>query len=199
MPPFPWPPPRASSDTVIPHNWLPKRGTARLAEVAEALESALTSAKYRKWSYSSVPRGFALVTQMEQIKSDGTPSPEPARWNTSLPAADMLTFLEFLRALADTQPGYYRVIVYVVTDQPWSRTLELPTARAAEGWLAHGFTWLPADVGAMPYGPEYRTTTLVYEFTKASQQAAARFVETSSISADDHLRRAGIAEPLSRR
>ena len=149
--------------------------------------------------YSSVPRGFALISQMEQIKSDGTPSPEPARWSTSLPPVGSLTLLEFLKALANAQPGYYRAIVYVVTDQPWSRTGELPTARAAEQWLAQGFTRLPADVGAMPYGPEYRTTALVYEFTKASQEAAASLVETSPVSADDHLKKAGVADPLSRR
>jgi hypothetical protein len=40
-------------------------GAPQLAEVADRLERALNEAKYRRWSYSSVPNGFALVSQME--------------------------------------------------------------------------------------------------------------------------------------
>src|SRR5512139_3104316 len=109
VPAFPWPPPRASVETTVPHKWLPTRGEARLADVARKLTRALRAAKYPKWSYSSVPNGFVLVSQMEQIKSDGTPSPEPARWRTEMPQVSNMTLLEFIRALANAQPGYYRV------------------------------------------------------------------------------------------
>ena len=198
MPAFPWPPPRASAETMIPHTWLPTRGEARLADVADRLERALTAAKYRSWSYSSVPNGFALVSQMEQIASDGTPSPEPARWSTDMPSVTHMTLLEFIKALANARPGYYRVIVFIVTNQPWSRTGEKPSGEEAEQWLAKGFSWLPPYIGDLTYRPDYRTTALVYEFKKVSKDADATFLKSSPTSADDHLNKAGISVPLSR-
>jgi hypothetical protein len=198
IPAFPWPPPPASAETMIPDKWLPTRGEARLADVANSLERALTAAKYHRWSYSSVPNGFALVSQMEQIKSDGTPSPEPARWSTDLPWVGNMTLLEFIRALANAQPGYYRVIVFIVTNQPWSQTGEKPTGEEAEHWLAKGFNWLPDSIGKLTYGPDYRTIALVYEFKKVAKDADATFLEPSPTSAEDHLKKAGIYDPLSR-
>jgi hypothetical protein len=94
---------------MIPRNWLSMTGAAQLADVADRLERALNEAKYPRWSYSSVQNGFALVSQMEQIKSDGTPSPEPARWSTDLPWVTNMTLLEFIKVLANATPGYYRV------------------------------------------------------------------------------------------
>ena len=199
VPAFPWPPPAASADTMIPNSWLSTGGGADLTNVAVTLENALRAAKYPKWSYSSVPNGFALVSQMEQIKADGTPSSEPARWSTDLPVVANMTLLEFVRALINAQPGYYRVIVFIVTNQPWSRTGTQPTGVEADRWLAEGFTWLPESIGKLPYGPDYRTTALVYEFRKASKDAKATLLEPSLTSADDHLKKAGISEWLSRR
>lgn len=198
-PAFPWPPPRASAETMIPHNWLPTRGAARLGDVADRLENALRVAKYPRWSYSSLSgeNGFALVSQMEQIKADGTPGPDPARWSTKLPQVDELTLLEFIRALANAQPGYYRVIVFIVTNKPWPRKPETPTGVEAKKWFDYGFSWLPQSIAELPYGPDYRTTALVYEFKKVSQNTDATFLDPSATSADDHLRKAGISGPLS--
>jgi len=199
MPAFPWPPPAASAETLIPDKWLPTKGEANLENVAFTLQRALRASKYPKWSYSSVPNGFALVSQMEQIKVDGTPSPEPARWSADLPWVANMTLIEFIRALVNSPPGYYRVIVFIVTNRPWPRTGEKPTGGEAKKWLAEGFTWLPQSIGEMPYGPDYRTTALVYEFKKVSKDANAFLVDHSATSADDHLKKAGISEWLSRR
>jgi hypothetical protein len=184
---------------MIPNSWFLTGGRSDLANVAVTLESALHAAKYTKWSYSSVPNGFALVCQIEQIKADGSPSPEPARWSTDLPWVGNMTLLEFVRALVNAQPGYYRVIVFIVTDQPWSRTGAKPSGVEASEWLPKGFTWLPDSIGKLPYGSDYRTTVLVYEFRKVSKDASATLLEPSLTSADDHLEKAGISDWLSRR
>jgi hypothetical protein len=198
LPAFPWPPPAASAETTIPDRWLPSKGEADLARVADILERALRAADYPKWSYSSVPNGFALVTQMEQIGADGTPSPKPARWSANLPWVSNMTLLEFLRALINAQPGYYRVIVFIVTNRPWSRTGSRATGKEADQWLTEGFVWLPKAIGTVPYGPDYRTTVLVYEFEKNSKEANATLVMPSQTTADDHLKKAGVSEWLSR-
>lgn len=199
MPAFPWPPPPASAETIIAQNWLPSGPEARLAEVADTLERALIAAKYRKYAYLSVPNGFALVSEMEQIGSDGTPSPEPARWSADLPPIDNMTLVEFIKALVNAQPGYYRVIVFIVTDQPRSRNGEATTGKQAETWLREGFDRLSPAIGELPYGSRYRTTALVYEFKKISNDTSAVFLEESPTHADKHLERSGISGPLSRR
>lgn len=199
IPAFPWPPPPASAETTVPRNWLPTMGASQLADVADRLERALYRARYPRWSYSSVPNGFALVGQMEQIKSDGTPSPEPARWSTDMPWVENMTLFEFIKALANATPGYYRVIVFIVTNQPWSRSGEKPTGEEAERWLAEGFNWLPLHIGELTYGPDYRTTALVYEFKKVSRDTDAALLEPCPTSAEDHLQKAGISDNLSRR
>jgi hypothetical protein len=190
----------ASAETPIPENWLPPSGLdTKLDSVASSLEHALEASGYPRWSFSSVPRGFALVTQIEQIRSDGTPSPEPVRWSTELPPVSTLNLIEFIRALAGAQPGYYRVVVFIVTDQPWPRTGEMPSAATAERWLAEGYTWLPPSISELTYGPAYRTTALIYVFRKMSSADSATLLEDSSTSAYDHLERAGITEWLSKR
>ena len=200
IPCFPWPPPPASAELLeIPSNWLLTGGEKpnHLSDVAKKLENALRSAKYRRWSYYSVPDGFAMVTQMEQIKPDGTPSSEPARWSTKMPRIDKMNLLEFIKALANAQPGYYRVIVFIVTDHPWRRIGDKPTGVVAEQWLAEGFNKLPEYIGRLAYGCEHRTTALVYEFKKRNSNADAIFIDTSETRAMDHLKKAGIYDPLS--
>jgi hypothetical protein len=199
MPAFPWPPPAATAETVIPDKWLFTKGGVDLDNVADRIESALLESKYPRWSYSSVPNGFALVTQIEQVKADGTPSPEPARWSTDLPWVANMTLIEFIRALVHSPPGYYRVIVFIVTNQPWPRTGKKPTGGEAVQWLARGFNWLPRSIGKLPYGPDYRTTALVYEFKKVSKDAKAFLLKRSTTSAEDHLKKAGISDWLSKR
>jgi hypothetical protein len=196
-PSFPWPPPRASADMKIPRRWLAEGTTTPLSEVADRLERALEAAKYRSWSYSSVPHGFALITQMERIREDGTPSPEPARWSADLPSVGDLTLLEFVKALAHAPRGYYRVVVFVVTDSPWRRSGRRPTRSEARRWLTEGYESLPANIGDHTYRRGFNTTALVYEFQKDSQRRPAVYVESSPVPARDHLDKAGILEPLS--
>ena len=199
MPSFTWPPPRASAEFVVPKKWLPTGNQVRLADVAASLEQALGAAKYPRWSYLSVPNGFALVSQMEQIRKDGSPSPDAARWSTQMPPASSMNVVEFIKALANAQPGFYRVIVFVATDQPWKRSgTASPTGKQAEEWLSTGVSALPPDLGQRPYGDGHRTTTLIYEFRKASANKAAVLVNTSPTPARRHLDKAGIAEALTR-
>ncbi|TXT28866.1 MAG: hypothetical protein FD131_2809 [Rhodocyclaceae bacterium] len=80
IPQFDWPPPKASAEESIPDKWLRTGPATRLADVADKFEKALRLAHYEQRSYYAVPRGFALATQLEQIKADGTPMPGADRW-----------------------------------------------------------------------------------------------------------------------
>jgi hypothetical protein len=195
IPKFPWPPPRASAEHQINNKWVSEGDKTTLLGVAEKLESALGIAGFETWKYSSVPHGFALVTQIEQTLPDGTPRGE--RFRTDLPSLSDLSFVEFLIALARAPSGYYRVIVFVVTDTPFSRGETGPTEDEARRWLDTGLNKLPASFSELTYGPDYRTTALIYQFKTLSKQPAT-LVSPSLASGRTHLERAHIWDALTR-
>ncbi len=158
----------------------------------------MEDADYETWRYSSVPHGFALVTQLEQIRPDGTPRIGKERFRTDLPSLSDTTFVEFLKALAKAPPGNYRVIVFLVTDTPFSRVDKKPTAQEAQRWLDVGLNQLPKAIGMLPYAQDYRTTALVYEFKKLSKKDSAIFVPKSAESGRTHLEKARIWDALTR-
>lgn len=197
-PAFPWPPPAASAEHVIRNAWVTKGPDTKLSDVAAKLEEALEDADYETWRYLSVPHGFALVTQIEQIRPDGTPRSGNERFRTDLPSFSDMTFVEFLKALAKAPPGYYRVIVFVVTDTPFSQSEQAPAEKEAQQWLRAGLNQLPKTTGALSYGDGYRSTALIYEFRKPSKKSPATFVPKSSESGRIHLEKAGIWDALTR-
>jgi len=165
-----------------------------LSQVADRIEAALSTAQYETWRYLAVPNGFALVTQIERIDANG--NPRQPRFGTELPSLADMTFVEFLLALGKAPPGYYRVFVFVVTDVPFNQSERRIDDSEAQRWMRAGLTQLPLDVGSMPYGPRYRTTSLIYEFSKSGGQAAA-LVAPSNASASAHLQKARIWDGLS--
>ena len=197
IPAFPWPPPAASAEYQIRNAWVSKGEKTRLADVAEKLEAALQDADYETWRYSAVPHGFALVTQLEQIAPDGSPRSDKERFRTDLPSLADMSFVEFLKALAKAPAGYYRTIVFIVTDTPFSRADRKPTADEAQRWL-EGLNRLPKAIGGLSYGEDYRTTALIYEFRKPSRDDAATLVPRSSASGRAHLEKARIWDALTR-
>jgi hypothetical protein len=107
-----------------------------------------------------------------------------------------MSFVEFLKALAMAPPGYYRVIVFVVTDTPFSRSDSRPTPQEAQHWLDSGVNQLPSSIGSLPYGEDYRTTALIYEFRKRSKDEPAVLVPKSVESGKIHLQRARLWNAL---
>jgi hypothetical protein len=198
IPAFPWPPPAASAEHQIRNAWVAKGEHTKLADVARTLEAALDAASYETWRYSSVPRGFALVTQLEQIRPDGTPRPGRERFRADLPSLGDMTFVEFVKALAKAPPGYYRVIVFIVTDTPFSPASKRPSAEEARRWLDIGLNQLPKAMGVLPYEANYRTTALIYEFKKLSKDKPAAFIPKSLETGKTHLERARIWDALTR-
>lgn len=194
---FPWPPPRASAEYAIPDRWLRTGASTTLGDIADRLENAVKSASYRRWSYATPERhGFVLITQMEQMRRDGTPFPVPERWSADTPSVTSLSLFEFIKSLAVAPTGHYRIIAFVVTDRRWNRTGEPPTEIEASEWFDSGLDGLPPEIAATRYSRAFRTTALVYEFVKRHGHEAA-FVPESRTSGIDHLRRTGITKPLS--
>lgn len=196
IPQFDWPPPKASAQQAIPDKWLRTGPAPTLDSVADKFEKSLKLAGYAQRSYYSVPRGFALATQFEQIRADGTPLPGDDRWKVGPPRVGNLSLLAFIQALAHAPAGTYRAIVFVVTDAPWVQSTTAPSDAQIMAWAGSGAAALPASIGNLPYGDGYGAHALIYEFRKGPS-GPAETVLPSAVSGETHLERGGIWTPLS--
>jgi hypothetical protein len=198
MPAFPWPPPRYSAFSAIMREWVAPNPQATLSSVASRLESAFDAAGYGERSYYRIPDGFALVSRIEQIRADATPFDAPARWAVE-DATVREGFLDHIRALFNAPPGFYRVIVFTVTDQDFAAADRAPTSSEARNWVSSGSLRLPASVGNLPYSARHYTMALIYEFERRADDAQARVLAPSDSPGQVHLEKAGLWRALARR
>jgi hypothetical protein len=192
LPEFPWPPPSPSTYYVLPDKLLKDRKT--LGEATDAIIAALERTGYvERTFYRTTPGGVALVTRLERIESDGTPV-EPERWSISekgyQSAAD---FAKFLRGLFFVEEGHYRLIVFILQKEsfvPAAKEMAEPEARDL---IKRGANILPPEAGNQSYDGNH-CTVMIYEFT--SDGTAVQFVKQSSLTAKQHLDKAGVLSLL---
>jgi len=198
LPQFPWPPPQASSRRDVPIDWLvTDRATATLGDLDRRLRAALSVAGYSGPSYFGVPGGYAVVTLLEQIEADGRPKTDPPRWSTASPRGASFSLGDYLRALLTAQPGYFRVVVFVVTPAAFATTGEAIDSATALAWMQIGLNRLPDSIAALPVaGAAYACTALVYEFERASASDEPKFQAPGRLGIDAHLAGSGLLEEL---
>ncbi len=198
IPAFPWPPALASASTKIPSAFLVNEdATATLAQVAGTLENALDNAGYIERSYYAVPKGFALVTRLEQVNPDGTPKPIPDRWAVQMTSPKVFSLASYLQALFTAQEGHFRIIALIVTSAPFAQNPNVIVEREdAMEWLSTGAQTLPASIGSLPYGERHHCVALIYEFEQPTRNHEASFKMLSALSGIEHLRKAQLWEML---
>ena len=192
LPEFPWPPP-TPSDRML----LPRAGFARglganpsLSDAAGRLSDALGQAGYSQYSFYSAPGGFALVARLERIRPDGTPEPEAQRF-VPPSATEPFSLGTYLKQLFIAPEGYYRLIVFVVTDNVVVTKGTAPTAAAADIWLRNGADRLPPAYATMPFTKAHEVDALIYEFRKQGKGPATALLP-SPLDARAHLQKAGL-------
>jgi len=201
LPNFDWPPGDASSEKLIPRDMLLGAvQPATLGAVADRLADALGRSDYPA-SFLAVPGGFALVTRVEQIRRDGQPLPRSARWSRELPRSGDLGLSGFVQALFRAPAGNYRVIVFIVTAEPWSRGARAPLGEARLRELeCAGLNGLPPSLRRAAVGDETKATALVYEFVKSSNEGTATLLPSGGklplFDATAHLQKSGIWQAL---
>jgi hypothetical protein len=195
LPEFPWPPPQASASYVLPDKLLASYHT--VGDVVDAIIGALEHGGYVERSFFQTKAGgVALVTRLERINDDGTPSAEAERWpNTGQRYSSSDSLMQFLEGLFYVDPGHYRVIVFVLQDMPFSQSATNITADEARAWLTSGANVLPSDIAARPFGGVNggHCTALIYEF--ASDGTKVHVVE-SRLTGREHLEKAGLLAAL---
>ncbi len=197
LPAFNLPPPVPSVKQELERSLFPNVST--LAGVNTRIKNALQRATYPQYSYYRLQNteqnagvnGFALVAQVEQIERDGKPLAGRDRWLSEVRPWKEGSFTDYLLSLFRTNRGYFRVIVFVVSDQTFG-TDASASPTAALSWLEKGAASLPDEIGSLPFGPAYRCVALIYEFEKRESSTTARQVTPSTTSAQEHLDKAGI-------
>lgn len=181
LPHFPWPPPKASGMEVLPTLFL--NDQVSLRDVAQTIDAALATAGEHDIRFYSVPNGFAMTTRLKEIDEQGNVLADVDRGERD--------FLRYIRDLFWVPPGHYRMVVFVVTDQPFGTTGTPMDSAQAESLMQRGFNDLSEAYSHMPYSMHYKTTALIYEFRKEERDEVAHIVVPGELGAHYHLGKIG--------
>jgi hypothetical protein len=167
-----------------------------LKEVGNRLERAFRQAGYGELSYYGVPRGFALVTRLEQFQPDGSPLNGPDRWSVSVLAPQVFSLESYFRALFSANPGHFRIVVFIVTPEPVYQDVATEVARdVALKWVSGGANKLLKDYETMPFDDDVDCTALVYEFQQATRDERP-LLKAPGLPVMTHLEKANLMHGL---
>jgi hypothetical protein len=169
------------------------RSPVLLKHADYTLRAGLIAAGYDELSYYSVPDGFALISRLEKIETDGSPKPEPGRWSQADKKSGF-SLGEYLSILFTAPAGRYRIIVFIVTPKPFAATGAKVSKAVAEEWVRSGSNQLPASLGGLPYLDQYVCTALIYEFEKNDSKDSATALVPGNLTAAMHLKNTGLGE-----
>lgn len=191
VPAFPFPPPQSSTRKVLEHELFSDCKT--LGDVAQRLCRALDRCEYEK-SFYSIPNGFALVARLEQFDGETALALDPPdRWSVNPPP--LRDFGDFLEALFLGNTGHYRMVAFLVTDQPFYESDQRIGVQDAPGWIKGGLNVLPGGVGKKEWATDYQCTALIYEFECTSARRKGDLV-FSTFTAQTHLEKSNILPVL---
>jgi len=189
LPTFPWPPPEPSARLVIPGSAF--RGNKTFGELSASFDEALTKTGHVERSYYAVPGGIGIVTRLERIQRDGSPSEGSNRWQFEDAYLQTLSPTSYLARLFTVSEGYYRVVVFAVTDMPFGSAEKPLTPVKANTLLARGFNTLPENVAAKTLPTGFVCTCLIYEFLRERGKAAVQLFP-GRLDAKRHLVASGL-------
>lgn len=192
-PMFIWPPPKASASAIVPYkpSGSKKGKNVTLGDVNNWLVETLEESGYVEKSFFSVPGGYAIVTRLEQIEKSGCPKPGNDRWLTEASSMQKLTLKNYLRALFFSDPGLFRIVVFIVTPEPFRQSQTQVQREEAMKWLEMGANKLSSAISTQKYTDDFTITALIYEFSKEKQKVPI-LNTPSKITGKEHLAQAGI-------
>jgi hypothetical protein len=162
----------------------------------QALSSALEQFGYVTKGYFYYPGGFALATRIEQIQPGGESLNPPDRFSKLPPVPKVFSF-DYLRHIFIPRTGFFRIIVFIITNQSIQESNEPTTTAIAEGWPNHGVPGLPSKIASTLASPDETVNVYIYEFdnTTAGNVSDLTLLTESTIppnvpllDAEQHLR-----------
>jgi hypothetical protein len=192
LPEYPWPPETPSSRVQLTSEVHGKVAAGSLGGLYAILVDSLVAAKYPDHSVYSAPGGFVLATTVEAIDKNGR-----RKAHTELATED--DFLSSLRSIFfSAKPGYYRFILFVVTDQSYTYSKEKLSDREAAERLGGGANRLPKEISDLPFRPSHTIDALIYEFRTPAKAGSDEIIVPGEVPPDQHLKRSGIWDALKR-
>ncbi len=170
-----------------------------LADVDELLQVALQQLGYDRHGYFHVPNGFAILTPIEQINADGQALKGEDRWEDYPAGTDYQGILDYLSKLLRPREGYFRLFVFVVSDQNVPRESEKMDSGKAKDWLRSGGDRLPVQIGKDTVSSQHKASVFIYEFTASKAVQRIREYCENRLPVIDHLTKSGLEQALSRR
>lgn len=199
MPEFPWPPPPPSAQARIPSSLLKRSEGALLNDLDNQLQTALENAGYQDRKYLRVPAptgGFVIATNLERYETGGVSSQGQDRWVVSdSTSSRFFDFTAFLRALITGKTGDYRLIVLMVTHQPFgSNPEDRLTHEEARQIMVEGWSGLPRSLANAAWTEDVEVNVLVYEFEK--KEGFPPVVRPPRLTGSQHLEASRILASL---
>jgi tetratricopeptide (TPR) repeat protein len=196
---FPWPPPKASAQYEIPNAFF--ESVKNLGDIKNSLSEALDQCGYFERSYYCIipdrgGTGFALVARMEQIDNDAFSLPLPDRWSMQIRPLIGFSLKEIVQSFFFKNPGYFRIVVFVVYDEPFKPSPKGLTREAGISLLRDGANKLSSEIAAAPFSEKFSCTALIYEFEVPESGREAKQVPNSKHTARVHLERSKLLEAL---
>lgn len=181
---FPWPPPRPSSRMSLPRE--PFLNAFDLDRVSSILISALRTAGYWEYSFHGAGNGFALVTRFERMNEDGSQVTKNLRYQ--LPhREEPFSLSSYIQKLFFAAQGYYRLIVFVVTDRTYSATGKSIDELKALSLLSEGANVLPPEYARKEFSKGHSVDVLIYEFQKNRRDKQAELLWPGRLSPQVHF------------
>jgi len=187
---FPFPPPKPSASQYIPFRDFPSM--EKLEDVSIFLLKALELCGYKKRKFYKISKGFALVTQIEKITGDATSKDPPERWEVEQSNSNEFSLKDLFNALFYSTPGYYRIIVFIVTDIDREPSQYKLDKKEAMGWLYEGADDLPSNLGTIQIDEDYYCKAFIYEFKSPDSGRDAILMDPSDHLGIDHLKRSNL-------
>jgi hypothetical protein len=164
--------------------------------VGEQLARALNRSGYSEFSFYRAPGGFALVSRLERMREDGGAAPEELRF-LQPGAEEPFSLASYIQRLFFAPEGFYRQIIFVATDRPFTTDAgDTLTPAEASRLLRDGANLLPDSYRALPFGPSHTVTALIYEFRKGPDDRDVVTLDPGRLAGRTHLQRAGILSAL---
>jgi TPR repeat protein len=191
-------PPRATDRFPIPVRLASDNAT--LQQLADRLSEALKDAGYEgKCSYYWLDDlhgpGFAIVTHIEHIQTDGKPILDQ-RWGFDLPRRGPLTLGSLLGALMHADPGRYRLIALVASRQPLIEK-DTPMTPDQVVTLNEGPSWLgDSSWKTVVATADFHLIAYVYEFERKSRSDDPELMVSSDLTAEQHLQSTGLNDDI---
>lgn len=193
-PQFPIPVPKTSTFKVIPRNLVAQAGqkTNLRSVVYDKILPALDAAGYEYSFFKVKNNGIAIATRLEKINKDGTPKNGAERYLTGDKDKPQFSLKEYLSSLLKAKPGYYRVMVFVISPYAITQDKIGLTKTQADSTFNAGATKPLGELLDKEFTADYDCTTLVYAFVKPNEEDPASELQPSPLTCQVHLEKSGI-------